>query len=901
MNQPPRTNDANSALQVLYRRRRSEIVSRLLTVGSELYPNPPVNVYHQQFAHVNDDPGLLEASGSFIDARSFFQTEELGNNTWLELALELNRIRQLFSEKSEGDERVLTHQARILWDLCATSSERRDVICCLPHHSGRTTSALLAMFHCLVETLGSVLFVSPSQNAADLVAVRAEEFLAASGWRRAITLTKFYADHPKIQEETNVGVATPQGLDELLLRRHAEFALFLSDIDLVIVDSAEEYFGTFGTHTSLVLRRLRRLLDVYGASPRFLVNIAPYAETRQHVSRLLGLDDDASHAQRIALVGGGQDSKPRPQRCLAFWGPSLRFSGDNRLTPVQSLELRLDGVKDGLQSLLNALAFVLSSAPHPLYRPESGDPANTLIVVSRDMKLTADDAHELLNVTGWHAHVVSSMNELDERTHRYDRRVLVLFGYPGSLATLLHEAAHFGEKDALLVVALGTDPLCQHLLKTAPQHAVELTVGEGAGGQSGRSLSDLGVRQEGATGDAAANLARTNQRLVVNVGNERILEAHLYRAARELNGLAGSDAVRFFGSSALRVLNTKARRFTPDTLSFRGRTETVYRVADSEDYPQIDFDCVDWDGGGPRTGLVPFYPVAEGAERVGHVERMALGSHCVPNTERMFRGRRFIVRKTGEQRCEGAIGSKLERRERLSQFSFDVAESDLLISELALNRTSDESTWFDLKIGFGPIGVSERVVAFDQCDGYSRFGEHITSVQPPRETSFRTHALLLRFKKHDLSLGTVHALKHIIKICLPLYFRFDPKELEVVLFARGEERQTSNSSWDVVAHDNHPHGDCYARALHEMAPSMWKDLFHTGYEILNKCPCSQEGCRRCLHLPDCRHGVNEDGRWRHNTQLDKKGAFDFLGRALDKNGHQMEMLLKFGASSGGRE
>ena len=106
----------------------------------------------------------------------------------------------------------------------------------------------------------------------------------------------------------------------------------------------------------------------------------------------------------------------------------------------------------------------------------------------------------------------------------------------------------------------------------------------------------------------------------------------------------------------------------------------------------------------------------------------------------------------------------------------------------------------------------------------------------------------------------------------------------------------------MVIYDNHPYGDCYARALHQMSAGDWVEVFDTGYEVLSKCPCGEDGCWRCLHVPDCRAGVKGNGRWRHNRRLDKKGTFDFLGRALDKSSHEMRMLLKFGEeASGGDE
>ena len=48
---------------------------------------------------------------------------------------------------------------------------------------------------------------------------------------------------------------------------HERFSSVLKRLDYVVVDEAHRYRGVFGSHVSLILRRLLRLARYYGASP----------------------------------------------------------------------------------------------------------------------------------------------------------------------------------------------------------------------------------------------------------------------------------------------------------------------------------------------------------------------------------------------------------------------------------------------------------------------------------------------------------------------------------------------------------------------------------------------------------------------------------------------------------
>lgn len=86
----------------------------------------------------------------------------------------------------------------------------------------------------------------------------------------------------------------------------------------VVVDEAHAYRGAFGSHTALVLRRLRRLCSyLYGAHPQFFFASATVINPVEHVRELSGLP-----SADIALVD--EDGSPSAAKMFVLWNPALK-------------------------------------------------------------------------------------------------------------------------------------------------------------------------------------------------------------------------------------------------------------------------------------------------------------------------------------------------------------------------------------------------------------------------------------------------------------------------------------------------------------------------------------------------------------------------------------------------
>ena len=131
---------------------------------------------------------------------------------------------------------------------------------------------------------------------------------------RSTTATRAREQRTQIRRRANLVLTNPDMLHMGILPHHRAWGDFFSNLAVVVVDEAHVYRGVFGSHVANVLRRLRRIANAYGTTPRFLLASATIANPVELAERLTGLDE-------IALVD--RDGSPGARRQIAMWNPPL--------------------------------------------------------------------------------------------------------------------------------------------------------------------------------------------------------------------------------------------------------------------------------------------------------------------------------------------------------------------------------------------------------------------------------------------------------------------------------------------------------------------------------------------------------------------------------------------------
>jgi DEAD/DEAH box helicase domain-containing protein len=202
------------------------------------------------------------------------------------------------------------HQ-REAWDVAARGEH---LILATGTASGKSLAFNLPVLDAIArEPKERALYLYPTKALAQDQA-RALAELRAPNVRAAI----YDGDTPgerrwQIRRWANIILTNPDMLHVGVLPHHDRWADVLHNLRYIVVDEAHVYRGVFGSHVGNVLRRLRRLAGVYGASPQLLFASATIANPGELAAALGG----------ITATVVDHDAAPRAERTIALWNPEL--------------------------------------------------------------------------------------------------------------------------------------------------------------------------------------------------------------------------------------------------------------------------------------------------------------------------------------------------------------------------------------------------------------------------------------------------------------------------------------------------------------------------------------------------------------------------------------------------
>ena len=91
-----------------------------------------------------------------------------------------------------------------------------------------------------------------------------------------------------IRRKSNILLTNPDMLNVGILPNHDAWGDFLRNLEIVAVDEAHVLRGVFGSHVAAVLRRLRRVAELHGGDPKFVLTSATIANPQELAESLTG-------------------------------------------------------------------------------------------------------------------------------------------------------------------------------------------------------------------------------------------------------------------------------------------------------------------------------------------------------------------------------------------------------------------------------------------------------------------------------------------------------------------------------------------------------------------------------------------------------------------------------------
>jgi DEAD/DEAH box helicase domain-containing protein len=596
------------------------------------------------------------------------------------------------------------------------------------------------------------------------------------------------SERADIRKQSRIILTNPDMLHLGILPNHQSWSRLLRNLRYVVVDEAHVYRGVFGSHVAGVLRRLRRLCDYYGSSPRFICCSATIANPGEHAEKLVGLP----------FVVVDDDGSPRGGKDFVFWNPPIidEVKSVRRSANSEATHLFTELVGHNIRSLTFARSRRLTELIYSYSRQSLAESnpalagrirpyrAGYLPQERRQIEQELFSGQLLGAVTTTALELGIDIGGLE---------ATVLTGYPGSIASTWQQAGRSGRgRESSLSFLVGLDnPLDQYFMRH-PDYFF---------------------------GESVENA-------LVNLENPYILRAHLLCAAWELplgrgdeeyfGATLGEQMTELEGQGALR--ERRYRWFLAPTISYPAQSINI-RSASGESYALID---------------------AQSGALLETVEADVAFFQVHPGAIYLHQGEPYLV--TGLDlagRTASAVSTKASYYTQTKE-----------ITDLRVLRVISIRDCRQVKVHLGEVEVTTDVVGFKKKAQFTEevIGEEPLDLPPYR---FVTQALWFDLPPsamarvaaagRDLA-GGLHAAEHAAIAILPLFALCDRNDIGGV----STPLHPDTGQAQVFIYDAYPGGIGIAEKGFELVEGLWSATL----KVVTECPCL-EGCPSCVHSPKC--------------------------------------------------
>jgi DEAD/DEAH box helicase domain-containing protein len=792
----------------------------------------------------------------------------------IEMALARRDIDQLYHHQASAIEAVRTDQ---------------NVVLATPTASGKSLAYTIPAFERAIDHGGRTLYIAPQRALINdqeetLSALAGDLGLGAQVGVEQYTGQLTQDEKRAVRDrQPHTVLTTPDTLHYALLPWAGRlWEWFFRQLDTVVIDEVHEYRGIFGSHVSLVLRRLNRVCERYDTDPNVICCSATIGNPAEHAGAVTGRPADSF------TVVDEDTSATGPTNWL-FWNPPRKSDSNNEQTsqPDEIINTAPADAQSDVRAETDGSSAKIEPTAESAVSADSGEDIETggarrsphaetvglfcdlvmrgyqTLVFTRSRqgaeryadwcadRLRARNEHDLADATTAYQAALKQdrREEIEEGLHDGSIRgvwstnalelgvdvggldVVLLDGYPGTRMSTHQRAGRAGRGDEASLVTLvgGNDQLDQYLMANPgsffdgdPEHAV------------------------------------------VNPANDQLMPGHVCSAATEAWLKPGDD--RHFGESFPGVVSELDDEAKLDRRDTHAGIRWFY---DGDDSPQHEMSLRAIDDREVRlvdrlqSTTIARLPFAD-ALRDAHPE--AIYHHQGTTYEVADldpdRGRALLESTQTNHYTRALRDKQITVEQDLDEFSLDCCPA--------------------VTVRFAEVTLREQIDSYLRFDGTEDEGTKVLLDDPLPETTLRTRALYFtvppaveqriraQSREEDGFAGAIHAVEHAMISLFPLELLCDRRDIGGL----STPLHTHTGQSTIFIYDGYPGGVGLSRGGYERV----EDLLRETRQLLADCPC-ESGCPACIQSPHCGNA---------NDPLSKALALSLLDHLLDDTDHDAD-------------
>jgi DEAD/DEAH box helicase domain-containing protein len=361
---------------------------------------------------------------------------------------------------SAGISSLFSHQKQA-WEL---TSSGRHVLISSGTSSGKSLCYQLPILaRALSSEASSALLLFPTKALANDQLKKLTSLIQllpdSNGFRAGV----YDGDTPTstrqlIRTSSQFIITNPDMLHTGILPHHTKWEKFIRNLKYVVLDEIHTYRGVFGSHVANVIRRLKRICQIYGSFPQFILTSATIGNAVEHGERLI--------SDKVAIVT--DDGSPQGEKTFIMCNPPIVYEdlGVRRSAFAQSLILAKDLVEGNAQTIVfcGTRKAVESSLIH---MGQSIPEKQSEIAGYRSGYLSKERRVIEKGLRDGSIRLVFATNALELGMDIGSLDASILVGYPGTISSTRQQAGRAGRRQghSIAILVASGRPIDQYLIR----------------------------------------------------------------------------------------------------------------------------------------------------------------------------------------------------------------------------------------------------------------------------------------------------------------------------------------------------------------------------------------------------------------------------------------------------